>query len=41
MREASVFRQRTFVGLDVHARSVTGYAVDGLTGEVGQRKLNP
>jgi transposase len=27
--------------LDVHARSVTGYAVDGLTGEVWQRKLTP
>jgi len=33
--------ERTFVGLDVHARSVTGYALDGLTGEVRQRKLTP
>ena len=34
-------RNRTFVGLDVHAWSVTGHAVDGLTGEVWQRKLSP
>ena len=33
--------ERTFVGLDVHARSVTGHAVDGLTGEVWHRKLTP
>ena len=33
--------ERTFVGLDVHARSVTGHALDGLTGEVWQRKLTP
>ena len=33
--------ERTFVGLDVHARSVTGHALDGLTGEVWQRKLSP
>jgi len=32
---------RTFVGLDVHAWSVTGHAVDGVTGEVWQRKLTP
>ena len=32
-------KQRTFAGLDVHARSVTGYAVDELTGEVWQRRL--
>jgi len=36
-----VRNERTFVGLDVHARSVTGHAVDGLTGEVWQRKLTP
>jgi transposase len=35
-----VFRQRTFAGLDVHARSVIGHAVDELTGEV-QRRLLP
>ena len=34
-------RNRTFVGLDVHAWSVTGHAVDTVTGEVWQRKLTP
>ncbi len=34
-------RNRTFVGLDVHAWSVTGHALDGVTGEVWQRKLTP
>ena len=34
-------RNRTFVGLDVHAWSVTGHALDALTGEVWQRKLTP
>lgn len=33
--------ERTFVGLDVHARSVTGHALDATTGEVWQRKLTP
>ena len=33
--------ERTFVGLDVHAWSVTGHALDGVTGEVWQRKLTP
>jgi transposase len=33
--------ERTFVGLDVHAWSVTGHALDGMTGEVWQRKLTP
>jgi len=33
--------ERTFVGLDVHAWSVTGHGLDGLTGEVWQRKLTP
>ena len=33
--------ERTFVGLDVHAWSVTGHAVDTVTGEVWQRKLTP
>jgi len=31
----------TCVGLDVHAWSVTGHAVDGSTGQVWQRKLTP
>ena len=34
-------RNRTFVGLDVHAWSVTGHALDAVTGEVWQRKLTP
>ena len=34
-------RNRTFVGLDVHAWSVTGHAMDTVTGEVWQRKLTP
>ena len=33
--------ERTFVGLDVHARSVTGHAHDAVTGEGWQRKLSP
>ena len=33
--------QRTSVGLDVHARSVVGCALDGDTGEVFQRRLTP
>ena len=33
--------ERTFVGLDVHAWSVTGHALDGLTGEFWRRKLTP
>jgi transposase len=41
LREASVSIERTFVGLDVHAGSVTGHALDGMTGEVWQRKLTP
>jgi transposase len=38
---ASVGNGRTFVGLDVHARSVTVHALDAVTGEVWQRKLCP
>jgi hypothetical protein len=34
-----VFRQRTFVGLDVHARSAVGHALDEHTGEVWQQLL--
>ena len=33
--------ERTFVGLDVHAWSVTGHALDADTGQVWQRKLTP
>ncbi len=33
--------QRTSVGLDVHARSVFGCALDGDTGEVFERRLTP
>ena len=36
-----MFRQRTFVGLDVHARSVVGHALDESTGEVWQQRLLP
>ncbi|PEG35288.1 IS110 family transposase [Mycolicibacterium duvalii] len=41
MWEAPVKIQRTSVGLDVHARSVFGCALDGQTGEVFQRRLCP
>lgn len=41
MWEAPVIRQRTSVGLDVHARSVFGCALDGDTGEVFERRLTP
>jgi transposase len=36
-----VFSERTSVGLDVHARSVTAAAIDGQTGEVVRAKLTP
>jgi transposase len=36
-----VSSERTFVGLDVHAWSVTGHALDAVTGEIWQRKLTP
>jgi transposase len=36
-----VFAHRTSVGLDVHARSVFGYALDDQTGEVFKRRLCP
>lgn len=41
MWEAPVKVQRTSVGLDVHARSVIGCALDGDTGEVFERRLTP
>ncbi len=36
-----MFTERTSVGLDVHARSVTAAAIDGLTGELIQTRLTP
>ena len=39
--EAPVIGHRTSVGLDVHARSVVGCALDGDTGEVFERRLTP
>jgi hypothetical protein len=36
-----VFTERTSVGLDVHARSVTAAAIDGVTGELIQTRLTP
>ena len=36
--EAPVIGHRTSVGLDVHARSVVGCALDGDTGEVFERR---
>jgi transposase len=41
LREASVSSERMFVGLDVHAWSVTGHALNAVTGEIWQRKLTP
>jgi len=38
---APVFSERTSVGLDVHARSVAAAAIDGVTGELFQARLNP
>lgn len=34
-------RERTSVGLDVHARSVVGCAIDGETGELHRARLSP
>jgi len=39
--EAPVFRERTSVELDVHARSVVAAAIDGQTGEVFRARLMP
>jgi transposase len=36
-----VSQDRTFVGLDVHAWSVAGHALDAVSGEVWQRRLTP
>ena len=34
-------RKRTSVGLDVNARSVVAYGLDGVTGELFERRLTP
>ena len=39
--EAPVFTERTSVGLDVHARSVSAHAIDEVTGEVLVGRLSP
>ncbi len=36
-----MFIERTSVGLDVHARSVVGAAIDGDTGELHRRRMSP
>ena len=36
-----MIRQRTSVGLDVHARSVLACALDGETGELIERRMTP
>lgn len=36
-----MIRQRTSVGLDVHARSVFGCALDGETGEIAEHRMTP
>ena len=36
-----MFKERTSVGLDVHARSVVAAAIDGVTGELIQARLTP
>lgn len=36
-----MIRQRTSVGLDVHARSVVGCALDGEAGELVERRMTP
>src|SRR5881398_1685493 len=41
MWEAPVHRNRTSVGLDVHARSVVACGLDGQTGELFERRLCP
>ena len=41
MIQPMCLEQRTSVGLDVHARSVTGCGLDGQTGEVFERRLSP
>jgi hypothetical protein len=36
-----VIYERTFVGLDVHARSVVACGIDAQTGEVSRARLTP
>ena len=36
-----MLRNRTSIGLDVHARSVVAAAIDGETGEVFRQRLSP
>ncbi|CAM5339148.1 hypothetical protein SALBM311S_08127 [Streptomyces alboniger] len=38
LREVSVMFERTYAGLDVHARSVVGAAIDGVSGEIRWRR---
>src|SRR5689334_25331863 len=41
MWEAPVLANRTSVGLDVHARSVVAWGLDGQTGQLYERRLTP
>src|SRR6476620_1487399 len=41
LREASVRNDRRFVGLDVHAWSVTGHALDASTGQILAAEADP
>ena len=41
MWKAAVFGNRMSIGLDVHARSVVGSAIDEKTSEVYRRRLSP
>lgn len=41
MWEAPIGLERTSVGLDVHARSVSAAAIDGVTGELFKQRLVP
>jgi transposase len=41
LREAPVSFERTWVGLDVHARSVVAGVIDDLTGEVAHLRVSP
>ena len=41
LREAPVSGEGTWVGLDVHARSVVGSAIDEFSGEVLTRRVGP
>ncbi len=36
-----MIRNRTSIGLDVHARSVVGCAIDGESGEISRRTMTP